>query len=388
MNDDRDFLTRAARLALRGHGDAEPNPSVGCLVADRDGRIVGRGRTRRPGGPHAEVVALGRAGEAARGGTAWVTLEPCNHHGRTPPCVDAVLAAGIARLVVGTVDPNPLAAGGIARLRAAGVDVVVIDDVPAVRRLHASFRHRVATGRPWVVAKWAETADGDLIAPPGTPATISSPASHRLVHRERGRVDAILTGIGTVLADDPRLDPRVIRARRTPCRVVLDPDLALPPTARMLHIPNGGPILVITDETVVGRDPDRADALRDLGVEIMTIPWAPPGSPAPVDSPSAGSAGGRLRRRLTGDGCRDLLEALARNHDVATVLTEAGPDVLHALFDHQLVDAALVFTSPRRFEPSTGSPPHPRDRLDDRRFEIVWRGDRGGDAVAWWQRRD
>ena len=379
MNDDRDLLSRAARLALRGHGEAEPNPSVGCIVADRDGRIVGRGRTQRCGGLHAEIVALHQARDHARGGTAWVTLEPCNHHGRTPPCVDAILAAGIARLVVGTVDPNPLAAGGIARLRAAGVEVVVMDDVPAVRRLHASFRHRVATGRPWIVAKWAETADGDLVAPPGIPPTISSPASHRLVHRERGRVDAILTGIGTVLADDPRLDPRVRRTRRTPLRVVLDPDLDLPLTARMLQTSKGGPIMAITDQSAIARDPERAEALRGLGVEIMTIPWG---------GPDSNGAGGRLRRRLTAEGCRHLLEGLARDHEVSTVLTEAGPDVLHGLFDHRLVDAALVFTSSSRFETSTGSAPHPRDRLDDRRFETVWQGVRGGDAVAWWQRRD
>ncbi|MAC19720.1 MAG: riboflavin biosynthesis protein RibD [Phycisphaerae bacterium] len=379
MMDDRDLLSRAARLALRGHGHAEPNPSVGCIIADRNGRIAGRGRTQRPGGPHAEVMALRQAGDDARGGTAWVTLEPCNHHGRTPPCVEALLAAGIARIVVGTVDPNPLAAGGIARLRAAGVEVVVIDDVPAVRRLHASFLHRINASRPWIIAKWAETADGDLIAPPGLPPTISSPASHRMVHRERGRVDAILTGIGTVLADDPRLDARVSRARRNPRRVVLDPDLELPPTARMLQASDGGPVMAITDEKAISRHPERADALRGLGVEILTIPWA---APASSDAPS------RFARRLTAEGCRHLFEALARDHEVATILTEAGPGVLHGLFDHQLIDAALVFTSTERFEPSTGAPPHPRDRLDHRRFEIVWQGVRGGDAVAWWQRRD
>ena len=219
---DRSRLEHAARLALRGHGEAEPNPSVGCVIADASGRVVSEGRTDRVGGPHAEVVALRGAGKAARGGTAWVTLEPCNHHGRTPPCVDAMIDAGVARIVIGTRDPNPVAAGGLDRLRAAGIEVVLRDDVDSVRRLHASFRHRIGTGRPWVVAKWAETADGDLVAPPGRPRTISSRASHRLVHRERGRVDAILTGIGTVLADDPRLDARVRRPRRRPIRVVVD----------------------------------------------------------------------------------------------------------------------------------------------------------------------
>ena len=376
MSRDREMLTRAARLAGRSHGLAEPNPTVGCIVADAGGRIVGRGRTARTGGPHAEVRALAEAGDAARGGTAWVTLEPCNHHGRTPPCVDAVLAAGIRRLVVGSVDPNPIAAGGIDRLRAAGVEVVLIEDVPEVRRLHAPFLHRMDTGRPWIVAKWAETADGNLTTPPGIPPTISGPASHRMVHRERGRVDAILTGIGTVLNDDPRLTPRSPRIRRVPKRVVIDPDLDLPETARILQDPTGGDVLVATADG--GGRPDRRTALERAGASILDLPMT---APAPRSSSS------RLGLRMGVEAWRSLLTTLGRDLEVATVLTEAGPGVLHSLFDHDLVDSALVFTSPHRFDPESPASPTPRERLTPERFETVWSGRRGDDRVGWWQRR-
>lgn len=363
---DRTRLEQAARLALRGHGHAEPNPSVGCLVADAEGRLVGQGRTAICGGPHAEVVALRRAGRAARGGTAWVTLEPCNHHGRTPPCVDALVAAGVARVVVGRRDPNPVAAGGLDRLRAAGIEVTLREEIDAVVRLHAGFEQRVATGRPWLLAKWAETFDGDLVAPPDVARTISSPASHRLVHRERGRVDAILTGIGTVLADDPRLDARVRRARRTPIRVVVDPALAMPIDARMLAV-DAGPVIVAVDERRLTTAAATASALADRGVSFIPMP-------AGADRLPDG-------RRL-----EHLLTTLARDHDVATILTEAGPGLLGALFDADLVDAALVFTAPHHFATRTTSAP-PRDRLDSERFDVVWEGDRGGDQVRWWQRR-
>lgn len=363
---DRRRLEHAARLALRGHGEAEPNPSVGCVIADATGRVIGEGRTDRCGGPHAEVVALTAAGEAARGGTAWVTLEPCNHHGRTPPCVDAMLRAGVARIVVGTRDPNPVAAGGLDRLRAAGIEVDLRDDLPQVRRLHRPFLRRLETGRPWVVAKWAETADGDLVAPPGRPRAISSPRSHRFVHRERGRVDAILTGIGTVLADDPRLDARSRRPRRTPIRVVVDPTLATPPDARLFTVETS-PILIAADERRTTGTAE-ADALREQGAVLLPLPASDTRLPDP--------------RTLAA-----LLETLARDHGVCTVLTECGPGLLGSLFDGDLVDAALVFTAPHRFDTRT-TPEPPRDRLDPARFEIAWEGDRDGDQVRWWHRRD
>ena len=374
---DRAMVERAARLALRGHGDAEPNPSVGCVIADADGRVVGEGRTAICGGPHAEVVAIGRAGDAARGGTAWVTLEPCNHHGRTPPCVDAIIEAGLARVVIGVRDPNPVAAGGLDRLRRAGVEVEVRDDVAAPRRLHANFLARIATARPWLIAKWAETADGDLIAPPDRARTISSPAAHRMVHRERGRVDAILTGIGTVLADDPRLDVRTRHARRTPRRVVVDRSLASPPDATLFRT-SGGPVIVAADADVLDAHPERRDALAEVGATFIALP-------ADYDAGSDADSGIDQRRRTSPDALRHLMHVLARDHDVATVLTEAGPGLLNDLFDADLVNTALVFTAPRSFDQRTTTNP-PRDRLDHERYEPLWKGHRGGDHVVWWQR--
>ena len=371
---DRTMLEMAARLALRGHGEAEPNPTVGCVIADRDGHRVGHGRTSRCGGPHAEVVALARAGASAREGTAWVTLEPCNHHGRTPPCVDALIQAGIRRVVIGMADPNPVAAGGIARLREAGIQVDLMPDLPEVRRLHDPFRHRIATGRPWIITKWAETEDGDLVAPEGTSPVISGPESHALVHRERGRVDAILTGIGTILADDPRLDPRSKRPRRIPRRVVVDPGLQMPERSRILT-EGSGQVLLVTSERTAHRHPDRLQALRDRGAEPIIIDMGPDLDP-PVTF-----------RHLAAEAWRHLLGILAADFEVATLMTEAGPGVLQALFGHHLVDAALVFTSPRRFSPATGSPPRPRDLLEESELEVVWNGHRGDDRVQWWHRR-
>jgi diaminohydroxyphosphoribosylaminopyrimidine deaminase/5-amino-6-(5-phosphoribosylamino)uracil reductase len=366
---DRKMLERAARVALRGHGDAEPNPSVGCVIADATGRVVAEGRTAICGGPHAEVVALRRAGDSARGGTAWVTLEPCNHHGRTPPCVVAIIAAGVGRVVVGVRDPNPVAAGGLDRLRAAGIEVVVRADVTAARRVHANFLGRIATGRPWLVAKWAETADGDLIAPSDHPRTISSPVSHRMVHRERGRVDAILTGIGTVTADDPRLDVRTRHARRTPRRVVVDRTLSLSPDATLFRTP-GGDVTVAADADVLEAKPGRTAELAAAGATFI---------PLPTEDHAAS------RRRSSPDALHHLLHTLAREHGVATVLTEAGPGLLRDLFDANLVDAALVFTAPWSFDVRTTTAP-PRNRLDRDRFEPLWTGHRGGDRVTWWQR--
>ena len=376
MNDlqDRQMLAKAAKLAIRGHGEAEPNPTVGCIIANADGLRVGEGRTARCGGPHAEIVALTAAGAAARDGTAWVTLEPCNHHGRTPPCVDALIRAGIARVVIGSIDPNPVAAGGIDRLRKAGIRVDVVEGLEVVGRLHDPFRHRINTGRPWITAKWAETDDGDLVAPDPAFRRISGARSHALVHRERGRVDAILTGIGTILADDPRLDPRCSRPRRLPHRVIFDPALRMPARSRILQ-EGSGRVLLATSEAAARRDPDRLQGLRDRGVEPIVLPMDLPMDP-------------HVRfQALPLESWQELLERLSEDFEVATVLTEAGPGLLGALFQHRLVDAALVFTSPERFSPSTGTSPRPRDLLEDSDLERIWTGLRGDDRVAWWHRR-
>src|SRR5262245_42932667 len=198
-------LRTAARLALRGRGGVEPNPMVGCVIVSAPPRseVVGWGYHRRVGGPHAEIVALRRAGPKARGGTMYCTLEPCSHVGRTPPCTAAIIEARIARVVTARRDPNPIAAGGLDCLRDAGIAIEGTDACEAAIAVSDPFAHRVRSGLPWVIAKWAQTADGKVATrPPHNESQwISSEASRMLVHRERGRVDAIVTGIGTVLRD-------------------------------------------------------------------------------------------------------------------------------------------------------------------------------------------
>lgn len=368
---DRDRLEHATRLGWRGHGRAEPNPHVGCVVADAAGRVIAEGSTAACGGAHAEANALRHAGTRASGGTMWVTLEPCNHHGRTPPCVDAVIASGIARVVIGVRDPNPIAAGGIERLRDAGIEVVVRDDVPGPHRLHHGFLVRIATGRPSLLAKWAETQDGDLVAPPGRGATISNRRSHALVHRERGRVDAILTGIGTVIADDPRLDARIRRPRRRACRVILDRRLQCPPSATLLEA-EGPPVLIAAERSALDRAADRRRALEAKGA--ILLPMAGPSEPTATDRGAAATT------------LHALLETLGRDHAVSTILTEAGPGLLRDLFLADLVDAALVFTAPIRFDERTTTH-RPRRFLEGGDHERAWSGDRDGDRVEWWLRR-
>ncbi len=211
-------LERALELAERGRGTTAPNPMVGAVVV-RDGEIAGEGWHERPGEPHAEVNALRAAGESARGATLYVTLEPCTHHGRTPPCADAVIEAGVARVVVGATDPNPEAAGGIERLRAAGIEVEVAAGELAwrARDLNAGYFSVYERGRPWVIYKAAVTLDGRMTLPGSR--WISGEDSRRLVHELRGWVDAIAVGMGTVRADSPRLDARDVGAAKQPRRL-------------------------------------------------------------------------------------------------------------------------------------------------------------------------
>jgi diaminohydroxyphosphoribosylaminopyrimidine deaminase/5-amino-6-(5-phosphoribosylamino)uracil reductase len=208
-------LARALDLAERGRGTTNPNPVVGAVV-ERDGVVVGEGWHERKGGPHAEVVALETAGEAARGATLYVTMEPCSHHGSTPPCTDAVLAAGIARVVAGSLDPNPQAAGGLERLRRAGVEVELVDSFEA-RALNEAWRTWTSLGRPFVTYKVAVTADGRMTQPGSR--WITGEDSRRLVHELRAASDAVAVGMGTVRADDPRLDVRGVPAARQPRRL-------------------------------------------------------------------------------------------------------------------------------------------------------------------------
>jgi diaminohydroxyphosphoribosylaminopyrimidine deaminase/5-amino-6-(5-phosphoribosylamino)uracil reductase len=208
-------LERALELAERGRGTTYPNPVVGAVVV-RDGEVVGEGWHERKGGPHAEVIALAAAGERARGATLYVTMEPCTHHGTTPPCTDAVLAAGIAKVVAGSLDPNPEASGGLELLRAAGVEVENVDS-PAARTLNEAWRTWVSHKRPFVILKLAQTLDGRVALPDSR--WITGEESRRRVHELRAQVDAVAVGMGTVRADDPQLTARDVRAKRQPRRL-------------------------------------------------------------------------------------------------------------------------------------------------------------------------
>ena len=282
---DTRYMALALQLAERGLYSAHPNPRVGCVVVSDDG-IVGRGWHRRAGEAHAEVNALAEAGARARGANVYVTLEPCSHHGRTPPCAQALVDAGVARVVVATGDPNPAVAGrGLALLEAAGIETVsgVLEE-PA-RALNAGFLRRMAGGAPWVRLKVAASLDGRTAMASGESQWITGPDARSDVQRLRARSGAIITGSGTVLADDPSLTVRAGQLGdpgdktlppRQPLRVVLDPHLRTAPDARV--VTGEGQCLVVT--TAAALSEDRAGPLRDGGAEVVTV--EPDGSGRPA----------------------------------------------------------------------------------------------------------
>lgn len=305
-------MRRALELAARGEGFVEPNPMVGCVVVC-DGVIVGEGFHERFGGPHAEVNALKAAGELAKGATLVVTLEPCCHTGKTPPCVDAVLAAGVKRVVIAMRDPFPkVDGGGIRALEAAGIECVVGVLEDEARRLVAPYLKLVETGRPWVIAKWAMTLDGKIATSTGDSQWISNEASRARVHSLRGRVDAVIVGAGTLVADDPLLSARPAGGR-TPLRIVIAGDRPLPLDRKLWSTPDDGPVLVAVDE---GYPADAAQQLRDRGVEVLTA------TPA------------------------QLLDELGRRR-LTNVLVEGGGKLLGQLFDQRLIDEVWTFIAPK-----------------------------------------
>lgn len=258
-------MARALALAARGLCTTMPNPRVGCVII-RDGIVVGEGWHRQAGQPHAEIEALRIAGGAARGATVYVTLEPCAHHGRTPPCADALIAAGVARVVVAMEDPNPLVAGrGLERLRAAGVQTEHGLMAGEALELNIGFVARMTRGRPWTRLKAAATLDGKTALNNGVSQWITGKAARRDGHRWRARACAVLTGIGTVLADDPQLNVREIPCERQPWRVLIDARLDVPATARILA---GGQCLIAT----ASDDHAKIAILEGLGAEVVSLP--------------------------------------------------------------------------------------------------------------------
>ncbi len=316
---DQHWMAQALALAERGRGYVEPNPLVGAVVV-RDGQIVGEGWHQRFGQAHAEVNALGVAGAAARGAKLYVTLEPCCHQGKTPPCTDAVLHAGIRRVVAAMLDPFPQVAGqGAALLRAAGVEVEVGILEAEARRLNAPYLKLLTTGRPYVHAKWAMTLDGKIATRTGDSKWISGEASRRRVHELRGRMDAIIVGIGTVLADDPLLTARP-PGPRTPVRIVLDSQGRLPPGCALASTAKETSVMVVTSNTLPAA---RAEGLKGMGCSIFALPPREDRPPVAM-----------------------LLDELGRRR-MTNVLVEGGAEVLGSFLDASEIDEAHVFIAPK-----------------------------------------
>jgi diaminohydroxyphosphoribosylaminopyrimidine deaminase/5-amino-6-(5-phosphoribosylamino)uracil reductase len=309
---ERGWMVRALELAERGRGYVEPNPLVGAVVV-RGGQLVGEGWHQKYGEAHAEVNALAAAGEAARGAMLYVTLEPCCHHGKTPPCTDAVLRAGVSRVVAAMRDPFPQVSGqGTAQLRAAGLAVEVGLCEAEARRLNAPYLKLLATGRPYVIAKWAMTLDGKICTRTGDSKWITGEAARQRVHELRGRVDAIIVGIGTALADDPLLTARP-PGPRVATRIVLDRHGSLPLDSLLVRTARQVPVLVVGL-----RPPAPSAALQAAGCEVLEGDWAIPA----------------------------LLDALGQRR-MTNVLVEGGAEVLGSFFDGAAVDEVWAFVAPR-----------------------------------------
>ena len=302
------WMRVALALARRGLGTAWPNPAVGCVIVDR-GRVVGRGWTQPGGRPHSETEALGRAGEAARGATAYVSLEPCCHWGRTPPCTDALIAAGIRRVSVALEDPDPRVAGaGVRRLRAAGLDVETGLCKAEAAEINAGFLCRLRNGRPLVTLKLATSLDGRIATGRGESQWISGPPARARAHALRAAHDAIMVGTGTALADDPQLTCRLPGlAHRSPVRVVVDRHLRIPPTMRLISDARGVPTWVLT---LPSADPGRRKALLSAGATVIDIDPGPDGNGSLAAALAA--LGERGITRLLVEGGGRLAAAFAR----------------------------------------------------------------------------
>ena len=321
MTADEFWMAKALELAPRGEGRVEPNPMVGAVVLNAAGTLVGSGWHQRYGGPHAEVFALADAGASARGGTLYVTLEPCCHHGQTPPCTDAVLASGVARVVAAMADPFPrVNGGGLAILCAAGVSVTVGVLEAQARALNAAYLKLLRTGRPWVVAKWAMTLDGKLATRTGDSKWVSNPECRAKVHELRGLVDAVIVGRGTVVADDPLLTARP-PGPRVAARVVVCGSGDLPKACQLAATARHSPVIVYTAAANAGK----LAAWADAGAEVVGVP-------------SAGNALSPL----------DILADLGRRR-FTRVLVEGGATLLGSLHDAGAIDEAWAFVAPKLF---------------------------------------
>ncbi len=350
---EQQLMARAIALAERGLWTTDPNPRVGCVLADGE-RVIAEGWHERAGEPHAEAMALAAAGPAARGTTAFVTLEPCCHHGRTPPCADALIAAGVRRVIYSVRDPNPrVSGGGIARLEAAGIEVAGGLLAPEARALNPGFLSRMERRRPWLRLTLAASLDGRTALADGSSRWITCDAARADVQHLRARSSAILTGSATVRADDPRLDLRLAGAARQPLRVVLDTQLRAPATARVFAPPGEALVLTASDDRA------RRECLVAAGARVERLP--------------AGAAGLDLAA---------VLRYLA-DLEINELQVESGPALAGALITAGLVDELVLYLAPTLF----GDDARPLARLprlatlvDRRRFTITDLRLIGGDA--------
>ncbi|MFC1672406.1 bifunctional diaminohydroxyphosphoribosylaminopyrimidine deaminase/5-amino-6-(5-phosphoribosylamino)uracil reductase RibD [Planctomycetota bacterium] len=320
MTQHEEFIDLALGEAARGKGSVEPNPQVGAVLV-KDGDVIATGYHARFGGPHAEIDAIRAAGAAAEKSTLYVTLEPCSHQGKTPPCTTAIIQAGITKVVAAMQDPNPLVSGkGLHTLHNAGISVIngVLEE--KARRLNAPYIKLTTTGMPYITAKWAMTLDGKIATSTNQSQWISSEESRSLVHELRGRMDAVIVGIGTVLADDPLLTARG-KGPRVPTRVILDSRARTPLDSKLLRTLSEGPVLVVTASDASGR---ALENLRRAGAEVIST-----ASAERVD-------------------VEELLSALGLRQ-MTNVLLEGGKAVFGSFFDKKLVDAGKVFVSPKVF---------------------------------------
>jgi diaminohydroxyphosphoribosylaminopyrimidine deaminase/5-amino-6-(5-phosphoribosylamino)uracil reductase len=317
--DHRSFMRHALRLAQRGRGRASPNPMVGAVIVS-GARIVGAGYHRGPGTAHAEIIALEQAGDKAAGAVMYLTLEPCTHHGRTPPCAPRVCASGLARVVIASQDPNPRVVGaGIEALRQAGIAVEVGLLREQENRLNEAYRKYITTRRPFVTLKLAMSLDGKIATRTRQSRWITGERARTMAHRLRAASDAVLVGVGTVIADDPLLTARHVRAHSQPLRVIADTKARTPPGAKIIHASDRPAVIAVTEQA----DRDRVRALRDAGAEVLVAP----------------QRAGRVDLAA-------LLDELGRR-EVASVLVEGGAQIAGSFIEEGLADKLVVFMAPK-----------------------------------------
>ncbi len=320
--DDARFMRRALRLAARGRGWVEPNPMVGCVIA-RGGRVTGEGYHHHFGGPHAEIEALRAGGDAARGATVYVSLEPCCHQGKTPPCTEALIAAGVGRVVAAMRDPNPLVAGrGLRRLKKAGISVAVGLLEREAAELNAPFIKLMHEKRPWVILKWAQSLDGKIATATGDSRWISDERMRAHAHRVRGGVDAIIVGWRTVARDDPLLTCRAGQPCRTPKRIILDAGLHTPATAQLIRTARETPTWIFCGPRAPRA---RVRKFQAAGCEVHPVPVGPGG---------------------TGVSLGAVLDVLGA-WSLTNVLVEGGGRVLGSFFDERLADEVHIYIAPK-----------------------------------------